>query len=254
MTLTTATSAARYAPLPLPGVPGGITALHTLRGEVTAGDPYSGFNVCHYVGDEQAHVAACRALLCHELGIESSRLVVPRQTHSPRVAVITSLPAAPEDVDAVVTRLSDVAIGVSTADCVPVVLADAEAGVIAALHAGWRGALAGIVEATIAAMQSLGARPGRITAALGPCICAGCFEVGEEVAALFPASCVSRDGVKPHVDLPAYVTGLLQAAGLPEAQIAPPPSCTRCHPESLFSARAQGTASGRIFTAILRRR
>lgn len=255
MTITPAPAPQWLAPLPLPGRPQGVRAVHTLRGPVTPGNPYSGVNLCHYVADDPDHVERSRHEFCRALGLSSDRLVVPRQTHSVRVAVTDSLPAAPEDVDAVVTNLADVAIGVSTADCVPVVLADAEAGVIAALHAGWRGALGGIVANTVAAMVQLGATPTRISASLGPCICADCFEVGEEVATLFPDEVVRRaNGIKPHVDLPAYVMAQLADAGVGRSRIAPPPLCTRCHPDLLFSARAHGTASGRIFTAIMQSR
>lgn len=254
MTPTTA-HPAWLAPLPLPGNPAGVTAAHTMRGAVKARDPYSGFNVCHYVGDNPAHVAHSRRELACALNVGVERLVVPRQTHSTAVAVIDRLPVDPamiESVDAVVTRLRGVAIGVNTADCVPVVMADTEAGVIGALHAGWRGALAGITANAVAAMVSLGADPANIIAAMGPCICAHCFEVGEEVAEQFPEAMVTRPtGAKPRVDLAEFVATRLEDSGLSRINIALPKLCTRCDPHRLFSARALGTASGRIFTAIV---
>lgn len=240
------------AELPLPGAPRGIRAVYTLRGEVDASDPYSGFNMCHYVGDSPYHVERSRARFAEAMGVSPLRIVVPRQTHSVNAVTVCELPAEPEDVDGVVTSLRGTLIGVSTADCVPVVLADTQAGVIGALHAGWRGALAGIVERTVAEMERNGAEPSRIIAAMGPCICGACFEVGEEVACRFPDETVIRTlGERPHVDLPAYVARELERCSLRRDAIAPPPACSRCRPQQLFSARALGAASGRIFTAIM---
>lgn len=172
-----------------------VRAYVTARGDV--GDsPYSGFNPCHYTGDSPEHVDGCRKKLADYLGVSADAIVLPRQTHSSRCKIIERIPVVADDiygVDAVVTRLHGVAIGVSTADCVPVLLVDSDAGVIGAVHAGWRGAAGGVVENAIAAMISIGAVPSRIKAAMGPCICVDCFEVGEEVAEQFPESYVMRD-------------------------------------------------------------
>lgn len=225
----------------------------TSRGNVTS-SPYSGVNLCHYTGDDPDHVAWSRGLLADEAGISVERIIVPRQTHSTRCRVIDRLPveaAEIEGVDALVTTLRGVGIGVSTADCVPVVMADAEAGVIGVAHAGWRGAVAGIVDRTLDAMMSLGAQPERISALIGPCICVECFEVGDEVAAQFPESCVVRGEGRPHVDLPAYVRQQLIARGVADNAITMPDACTRCHPDTYFSARASGIASGRNFTMVM---
>ena len=132
----------------------------------------------------------------------------------------------------------------------PVVFNDPVAGVIGVAHAGWRGALGGITDAAIEAMVAAGATPHDIRAAMGPCICVSCFEVGEEVASLFPEEVVVRDGVKPHVDLPRYVRNRLLASGLTDANIAMPRACTKCQPHRYFSARNLGIASGRVFTFI----
>lgn len=235
--------------------------MSTSRGEPTAASsPYGEFNLCHYTGDSPAHVAQCRRLLAEALGIGEDRIVVPRQVHSAEVAVIESLPVgegALEGVDAVVTKLTKVAVGVSTADCVPVIVADADAGIVAAIHAGWRGAVGGVVGNTLRVMTGLGADTGRMRAYIGPAICVGCFEVGEEVASRFPESCVVRfsDGRRPHVDLPAYVALELRRGGVSEENIEPftQDSCTRCHPLRYFSARASGVESGRNFTFVMRK-
>ena len=233
----------------------GVKAYFTSRGDVTY-SPYSSFNVCHYVGDDIRHVSECRSRLCERLGISGDRLIVPRQTHSVNCAVIDSVPAGPsviEGVDALVTKLRGVVIGVSTADCVPVLLADAANGVIAAAHAGWRGAVGGIVSVTLNRMIGLGADPRYIMAVMGPCICKDCFEVGEEVAAQFPDECVVRvAGQKPHVDLPGYVASMLEAGGVSRSSVVMPIACTKCEPDHYFSARALGINSGRNFSMIVK--
>lgn len=235
------------------------SVMFTSRGELRAGmTAYGAFNLCHYTGDSPSHVAECRRMLAEAVGLDPSRIVVPRQTHSTEVATLTSLPvdeAALEGVDAVVTTLSGLAVGVSTADCVPVIAVDAEAGVAGAFHAGWRGAVGGIVGKGIAAMLAAGASPGRIEAFIGPSICGECFEVGEEVACRFPDEFVSRLSLdsKPHVDLPAYVVSSLVGAGVSASRIVPfrPELCTRCHPAKYFSARVSGIESGRNFTFVI---
>lgn len=232
----------------------GIEAFVVTRGRVDVSDSYSGINVCHYVHDDPAHVRASREEVCRQLGIGADALVVPRQIHSADVAVLIGGASSPDGVDAIVTGLSDVAIGVSTADCVPVVMADGSSGLIAASHAGWRGALAGIIDNTVDTMVSRGASVKNIKVMIGPCICWSCFEVGEEVAALFPDGFVSRDyGTKPHVDLPGYVRSRLEAHGIPTSAIQGPIDCTRCNPSRYFSARRLGINSGRTFTGIIRR-
>ncbi len=238
----------------------GFSAYFTYRGGIcNAESPYAGFNVCHYTGDSPEHISHCRALLCGHLGVEEEALVVPRQTHSTNVAVIDNIPfdnRTFEGVDALVTTLDNVVIGVSTADCVPVVLGDIDSGVIGVAHAGWRGAVGGIMGNTVSAMVSVGADASKIKAALGPSICVDCFEVGEEVAAQFPDGCVERRSGwrKPHVNLQRFVTDELVYAGLERCNISPfsKERCTLCHPATFFSARSLGVNSGRLFTFVKR--
>lgn len=237
---------------------GSIRAYYTIRGYVSDADTtYEGFNVCNYTGDSREHVDKCRALLCERFGIPTECLVIPRQTHSVNIRIIDSLeiePAYLDDVDALVTTLDNVIIGVSTADCVPVVFADADAGVIGVAHAGWRGAVGGIVRGAVETMIAVGADVKRIKAAIGPSICVDCFEVGEEVAARFPDECVVRreDWRRPHVNLQQYVVGELMQSGLGEMNITPFSNelCTKCHPSKFFSARRLGVNSGRMFTFV----
>lgn len=235
----------------------GIDVWFTSRGVVHDGDPYSGFNVCHYVGDDTKHVEFCRNALCDRIGVELSSLIIPRQTHSSKVIAIDHLHYDVEDlegVDGLVTRLPNVVMGISTADCVPVVLYDGNHGVMGVVHAGWKGAVAGIVENAIQALVGKGAQPQQIKALFGPSICVDCFEVGEEVAMLFPDSCVERrqEWERPHVNLHRFITGKLLSMGIQPKNIKEfdKDLCTKCHPELFFSARNLGIKSGRIFTFI----
>lgn len=229
----------------------GVRAYYTVRGE--AGTPYTGFSVCGYTGDSPEHVAECRARLAEFIGDGAVATVIPRQTHSVNVLTVDATSATePADTDALVTRTPGVVIGVNTADCVPVLMVDPGARVLAVAHAGWRGAVGGVAANTLAAMISLGARADRVRVAFGPSICPDCFEVGDEVADRFAGSAVMRrpGWARPHVDLHLYLTEQLVARGVERRNIMPfdPSLCTRCHPDRFFSARRLGTASGRVFT------
>lgn len=253
---------------------GGVLCATTWRGEnIDPGMPYAGFSVCHYSGDEAGHYFHCRRQLARWLGIGENCLIIPRLTHSTNVLTIKKpdtvcdrlsvihcdLEDNPvvsverlENVDAVVTDRPGLAVGISTADCAPVLLWDSVHGVIGAAHAGWRGAVAGIVPATVEAMCALGAVPEHISAAIAPCIMAGDFEVGEEVARQFPESCViRRKGDRPHADLPGLCRLQLHEAGV--ADVTMPSASTLSNPGRYFSARALGIASGRNFSFVIMR-
>ncbi len=137
--------------------------------------------------DAALNVRENRARMAFALGCEPQRLVTAYQIHSPE-AVVAEKPWTRENAprgDAVVTRAKGLAVGVTTADCGPVLFADPEAGVVAAAHAGWKGALGGILEATIATMERLGAARARVRVALGPMIRQPSYEVGPEFIARF---------------------------------------------------------------------
>ena len=245
----------------------GIEAFSTTRGQVEGSNPYSGVNLCDYVGDDALRVLDARLTLAMQLGVDLDDLVMPRQTHSCRVAVIDERfrtldidqqEAALEGIDALVTKLQDVVIGVNTADCVPIVLADDHAGVIAVAHAGWRGTVGLIAKTVVEEMCRQGARADRIQAAMGPSICQQCFEVGDEVVEAFKKAhfnleeIVVRDAAtgKAHIDLRAANRAVLVSAGVPVDNIVISPHCSRCEPERFFSARRLGINSGRTFTGI----
>lgn len=193
------------------------------QGGVSAGI-YASLNCGLGSADHRVAVAENRARVASELGVSPDRLVSPYQIHSANVVVAEEPwrpgPEAPR-ADAVVTRRKRLAIGVSTADCAPILFADPQAKVIAAAHAGWRGALAGIIEATLAAMEGLGASRRHISAAIGPTISQHAYEVGAEFKDRFLAAeseyarfFADGPGGRPHFDLPGFLRARLEAAGV----------------------------------------
>ncbi len=154
----------------------------TRRGGVSAG-PYASLNCSLSGQDAPEAVRENRALVAQRLGAGPANLVGVTQVHGAAVAVAeTPWPyGAGPRADAMVTDRPGLALGIVTADCTPVLLADLRAGVVGAVHAGWRGAVAGVLEATVEAMVRLGARPGSIAAAIGPCIRQPSYEVGPDL-------------------------------------------------------------------------
>jgi polyphenol oxidase len=205
-------------------------AFFTREGGVSAG-LYSSLNCGFGSGDAAEKVAENRARAMAALDLAPDRLVTCHQVHSPDVVTVAA-PWRREDnprADALVTNCRGIALGILTADCVPVLFADADAGVIGAAHAGWKGALGGVVAATVAAMARLGAAPGRMRAAIGPCIAQRSYEVGPE----FPAPFLAEDSGNGDFFAPArraghfmfdiagYVERRLIAAGIGAIQRAP---------------------------------
>ncbi|MEI6558876.1 MAG: peptidoglycan editing factor PgeF [Rhodospirillaceae bacterium] len=158
----------------------------TREGGVSEGH-YASLNCGFGSGDEPARVAENRARIAARLAVPAGHLVTVYQIHSPTV-VVADQPWRPDrapEADAMVTNRPGLALGILTADCVPVLFADPASGVIGAAHAGWKGACGGVVAATVAAMVTLGARPARMVAAVGPCIAQRSYEVGPEFPGQF---------------------------------------------------------------------
>jgi polyphenol oxidase len=204
--------------------------------------PHDSFNLGDHVGDDPADVAANRERVARELGVPGERLVWMNQVHSARVAVVDGPQEGPvAGTDALVTATSGLVLCVLVADCVPVLLADPVAGVVAAVHAGREGVRQGVVPATLSAMASLGARARHVSALLGPAVCGDCYEVpGEmqaEVARVAPAAAVRTRKGTPGLDLRAGVADGLRRAGIPE--VVQDPRCT-VEDRHLFSHRRDG--------------
>lgn len=244
----------------------GITAFSTTRHGGKSEGRYAEMNINEYCGDTPEHTAQNRLLLADALGISADRLIVPHQTHGTEVRQIgsdyLSLSAAVkkmviEGVDGVMTDVPGVCVGVSTADCIPVLLHDPEHHAVCAVHAGWRGTQKRIVQKAIAAMRlAYGSTPKDLTAIIGPGICAECFEVGDEVYDAFAKEGFDMTKIalrkeKWHIDLPECNRRQLIESGLRPDNITLSGICTYTSYDTYFSARRLGTASGRIYSGII---
>jgi len=222
---------------------------------------YASLNCGPGSNDAPDRVAENRARAMAMLELPANALATARQVHGKNVCVVTrpwKASAAPE-ADALVTNVPGLAIGILTADCAPVLLADPDGGVVGAAHAGWRGAKAGVLEAVLDAMVALGADRARIRAAVGPCIGQASYEVGPEFPAPFLAESAKharffQEGAtgRLHFDLGAYVAERLSAAGV--AKPACVPADTFRDPARFFSYRRTCMESapdyGRTLSAI----
>jgi len=189
--------------------------------------PYAELNLGGAVGDEPGAVRANRELAARSLGVDPARVVWMNQVHGAD-AVVVDEPWGGEpvpEVDAIVTARRGLALAVLTADCVPVLLADPVAGVVAAAHAGRPGLVAGVVPAAVRAMTGLGADPARIVARTGPAVCGRCYEVPEtmraEVAAVEPAAHAETGWGTPSVDVGAGVRAQLERLGVRDREQSP---------------------------------
>lgn len=216
----------------------------TRRGGVSKGI-FASLNAGLGSGDDRAAVAENRRRIADVLRVTPESIVTAYQVHSPRVLVVDRPPApgVRPRVDGFVTGTPGLALAVLTADCGPVLFADPEARVIGCAHAGWRGALAGVLEATLAAMETLGARRTAIRAVAGPMISADAYEVGPEFVERFQrASPENRRFFRPagreghaRFDLPGYILARLNAAGV--ARVERFDMCTYGDEERFFSYR-----------------
>jgi YfiH family protein len=225
----------------LPGIRHGF---FTRDGGVSEGF-YASLNAGIGSRDAPERVAENRARMAAALGVARDRLVTAYQVHSPNVVVATEpWPRAQTPrADAVITRVPGLAVGVTTADCGPLLLADREAGVVGAAHAGWKGALAGVAEAAVEAMEQLGASRRRIVVALGPMIRQPSYEVGPDFVTRFAADDPenrrffvpsARDG-HAMFDLAGYISARLRRAGA--GRIEDLGHCTYADPTRFFSYR-----------------
>ena len=268
----------------------GVTAFSTTRkGGVSQGN-YSEFNINDYCGDCAEHVAENRRKLADELGISTDHIILPHQVHGVEVRQVAgdyfSMPEnirkmILEGVDAVMTNEKGVCIGVSTADCIPILLYDEEHHAVAAIHAGWRGTLARIVHKTIQEMAfAYHTEPKKLKAVIGPGISLEHFEVADEVyeafeQAAFPMEEIAEQRpnaafsvdvaererlaaegnivqpLKWHINLPLCNKQILLHCGVAEENIQDCGICTFAHSDEFFSARKLGIESGRIYTGIL---
>lgn len=267
MSLTGSTKKSNWLQYPAFSPFNGVTAFTTTRaGGISAG-PYGSFNLSVFSGDDATAVAANRAAVCASLSINSSDLYIPFQTHSRRSLLVDDAflaldsdaqLKAMEGIDALITAVPGICIGVTTADCVPLLIYDPLKRVAAVVHAGWRGTVqriaSGVVADMVAHFQS---DPATICAVIGPSIGPDAYEVGDEVAAEFTragfADAVLSGFDKPHIDLWAANRLDLLHAGLSPQNITVSGICTYTHHGQFFSARRLGIQSGRMVTGMVLR-
>lgn len=252
----------------------GVKAFSSTRHGGFSKGHYAAFNINHYCGDSEDNIAKNRSLLCDLLGIGDDQLLMPHQVHLTEMVTIDEVfiglsaeeqKARLEGVDALMTNMKGVCIGVSTADCIPVLLYDKVHHASCAIHAGWRGTVKRIAEKAVKKMTGVyGSRPEDMLAQIGPGIHLESFEVGDEVFEAFEKEGFTMDTIskrfpskdgsaqdKWHIDLPACNRQQLIDSGIPEHQVKVSPVCTFLQHETYFSARRLGINSGRIFTGIL---
>ncbi len=231
------------------------------RGGVSTG-VYRSLNCGPGSGDEPEKVLENRRRVCLALGADPEKLAAPRQVHSAK-AIVAERAYAPNErpeCDALVTKRPGLMLGVLAADCAPIVLCDPHNGVIAAIHAGWRGAVGGVIESAVDAMGQLGADPGKMVAGIGPCLSQTSFEVGPDLFdAVLKATPWAENLFDPGAndrqffDLKRYCSGRLARLGVAQTDALVDDTLTQ--PELYFSHRASVKAGdrdcGRNMTGIM---
>ena len=209
--------------------------------------PYASLNLSLSTDDDEAQVCDNRRRLFGALGFSTDQLALAGQVHGAAVKEVVEA-GVYRGYDAMVTQRPGVLLCISAADCAAVLLADAEARVVGACHAGWRGTVARVVVGTVAAMRWLGAEPSRLRAYVSPCLSAEHFEVGPEVARQFEAAFVRRwpGKAKPHVDMKAAIAAQLAEAGVAPERVEVAPHCTVAEVDTFFSHRAEKGRTGRM--------
>lgn len=230
----------------------------TRRGGASSGI-FRGLNCGQGSSDQSEIVAINRARVAESVEVAPAQLITVNQVHSAEVVTVEGPLEVPPKADALVTDRPGLALAVLTADCQPVLFADAQAGVIGAAHAGWRGAMDGVLEATLGAMEALGADRGNIRAAIGPSISQAAYEVGQEFLEDFMADDPANSRFfaqgavgKYQFDLPGFGLSRLRAAGVGEAEWIR--QCTYSDPDRFFSYRRTTHAGeadyGRLISTI----
>ncbi|MFG6590480.1 peptidoglycan editing factor PgeF [Sulfitobacter sp. 1A12157] len=230
----------------------------TRRGGASSG-VFSGLNCGSGSSDQSEIVRINRARAAEAMGLPADHLVGVHQVHSATVVTVTEPQDDKPRADALVTKTPGIALSILTADCQPVLFADAQAGVVGAAHAGWRGALYGILEATVDAMVDLGATREKITAVIGPSISQRAYEVGPEFLDNFMNAdpefaryFAQGEGDRLHFDLPGFGLNRLRAAGVGHAEWTR--HCTYADAARFYSYRrtthAKEADYGRLLSAI----
>lgn len=253
---------ADYQQSPLLQAAGFRHAFFTRRGGISSG-AYASLNFSVAVGDLAENVQENLARAARALGVDPERVYFLSQVHGREVRVLTGgesrLEVLHERGDAVIGTRSDLACAVRVADCAPILIGDAATGAVAAIHAGWRGTVRGVVAAAVEQLRGRLGGPGELIAAIGPHISVAAFEVSGDVAAELAGAAPDENvvdrtrGPRPHVDLRRILRAQLQKLGLDDTCIDDVGGCTVGEPDLYFSYRRDGRQSGRHLAAIVPR-
>ncbi len=235
-----------------------VVAFSTTRQGGCSTGNYAAFNINAYCGDSKENIVANRKALCQLLAVKDNCLIMPHQVHGCEVYKVEGPQnEIIEGVDAVMTDKPDLCIGVSTADCIPILLYDEYHHAVCAVHAGWRGTVLRIVQKAVESMRAnYGTAPSSLKAVIGPGISLDSFEVGDEVydkfsEAGFDMPAISRRDDKWHIDLPCCNRIQLIESGVNKDNTLMSGVCTYKQHDKYFSARRLGINSGRIYTGII---
>lgn len=237
----------------------------TIHGGSSSGS-YASLNISLYSGDNTDNVNENRRRIANILNISVKKIYIPYQTHADKILVVdknfinknnSDKIELLNGVDALITNQKNICIGITTADCVPILIYDPNKNILAAIHAGWKGTVAKIAEKTVKKMaEQFGCKADNLIAGIGPCISAEHFEVGEEVVEIFAKAGFNIKDIayrntgtgKMHFDLTLTNKLILNEAGLLASNIECANLCTYSNPDMLFSARRQTIHSGRMLT------
>ncbi|HEY0838877.1 MAG TPA: peptidoglycan editing factor PgeF [Vulgatibacter sp.] len=228
------------------GAEGFVHGFSTRAGGRSAG-PFASLNLGGTVGDDPEAVAANHRILAEAAGFAVTDFRTVEQVHGDRVLLLDDAAPPPpgSQADAILAAAPDLVPAVRTADCVPVLLADPASGKVAAVHAGWRGAIAGIPAAAVSMLEACGARASALVAAVGPAIGRCCYEVSEELASRFAAAFGPGVVEGRRLDLREVVRRQLDARGIPSASVELVGGCTACDRALHFSHRRDEGRTGR---------
>lgn len=232
----------------------GLQHAVTTRHGGISGEDFASLNLGYHVGDDAECVGENRRLLARELGYEAAHLVAAQQVHSAHSEVVDKSRrgrgafdwnSAIEGTDALIVIEAQVPVLMLVADCAPLLIVDAENHVLAVVHAGWRGAVAGVASGVVRRMQQeFGSDAADLRVGIGPCLCVACLEIGPEVAEQAPDAVVD-EWEKPHLDLRGLLRQDLAVAGVSSGQIEVMARCPKCESQTFFSHRGQSGSAGR---------
>lgn len=217
--------------------------------EIHAGRAIPGLNLGYNTIEDRQHTDRLRKEWLLAVGADPEKTAWGRQVHGTNVRFVADAGIFPET-DGLVTKTAGLSLGIFVADCAAVLLCDEQAGIIAACHAGWRGAADGIVPKTVQLMEKHGADPSMMEAFISPCISKAHFEVGDEVAERFPETYVDRSKPKPHVELKGFVMDSLINMGINKNKISLDPGCSVADANRFYSYRREKEKSGRMMAVI----